>query len=877
MLWRHHHSKPVFERKPLPAFDTITTQRTDDTVDVVPVVTEAPTTPVEAAPPAPVHVHPPSFEWSHVLHSNERRPRNFALNGEHAQHNEEKLTPIFERARVAGLETPGLVTAFFSPQGRLKLSILMSEEGKLGYMLDVIAPQTTKGASAVYVPLLAPAFLELNANYASCVWNTKNSFGAQVHWQLEFGESFWRPVPGNERRHFHEKYQQAKVWCEGPQCIGCDFLWELRLYDRALAIRAVVDGTSIQGLAIQPQENHEAEYAHLDFGMGVRLPYEAQGVTAQCWGQNSEDPYTRGPCALWKEPTMTPITARLEPMEGKDLPPGVKAPVLPYRYLSILQADGPAFMRSMVQSSLAADPLNAGAKSGVPNALYVITRGELPIHAQETQLGVIEHDVLGWSTPTSWNVIFVAESAAELVHSNSIIYMLCPPPSEHFPMAYDARWVVVGKSLRVRGHATAKAKYMVDFAATYNYQIVHFDAGWYGDENNKSSRPQAVAPEYIKDLDIVEVSHYARSRGVATTLYVNEIALKDTLDLLDIYPRWGVSGIKFGFVDVNSPHAMRILHERMIAYQHVGLVVNIHDIYRPRGLSRTWPHLVTQEGVRGEERKPDSTHHTILPFVRLLQGSADYTPRYLKGALRCTRAHQLALPLILFSPIQSLFWAEPGQAISEAVQLYHPELIVWQMMPTVWDDTRVLSGEVGEHAVIARRAGADWFIGAITNDLERTLSLNLSSLFDHTFDGSAHPLSFFDQDINNRKGYSIHYYEDDHSYAGSREGTDVNNMRVKLRQSFILPAQFSTQVAHATRAAATAAQGIFPSDPVSSHLAALHDYRRKINLAQEKQLGNAYTKETGKGIPPAVEIKSPIFNIKMAAHGGAVLYLTPIL
>lgn len=517
-----------------------------------------------------------------------------------------------------------------------------------------------------------------------------------------------------------------------------------------------------------------------------------------------------------------------------------------------------------------------------PNTLSIITKGELPIHAQEHQPGVIEHPILGWSTPTSWNVVLVADSPQELVHHNSIIYLLCPPPDSRFPMAMDGRWVAHGKSLRVRGHTTQKSKQLVDLAFTFNYQMVHFDAGWYGDENNRSSDAREIAKEFAKDLDIADVAKYGRTRGIGVSVYVNEIALKDTLDLIEVYPRWNLHAIKFGFVDVWTPRAMRILHQRMVAYQHVGMMVNIHDIYRPRGLSRTWPHLVTQEGVRGEERKPDATHHTILPFVRYLQGAADYTPRYLKGALRCTRAHQLALPMLLFSPVQSLFWAEPGQAIAEAIQLYHPELIIWQMMPTTWDDTRVLAGSIGEYGSFARRAGRDWFIGSITNTEARELTLNLSTLFDHTIDAYSHPLPILEAPADAPGGYMVHLYEDDHSYEGDLTvEANLNDVKVRRRQSFILPAAFSTNVDEATRARALSVSlanggsSVFPSDPVPGHVSHLQEYRRKAMTTHEKKLANALKKE-GRTLPEPTTLTSPIFTINMAPSGGSVLFLTPI-
>ena len=187
--------------------------------------------------------------------------------------------------------------------------------------------------------------------------------------------------------------------------------------------------------------------------------------------------------------------------------------------------------------------------------------------------------------------------------------------------------------------------------------MVHLDAGWYGDEYNKESSALAVLPSVATFLDLPAVGTYAAMKNTRVSLYVNELALRDTVELVKLFPNWGIGGIKFGFVEVGDPRSMRILHNRIIAFGSAGLFINVHDSYRPRGLTRTYPFLISQEGVRGEERTPDAVHHSMLPFVRLIQGSADYTPRYLNGAgLKCTKAHQLALPIVVYSPIQSLFW-----------------------------------------------------------------------------------------------------------------------------------------------------------------------------------------------------------------------------
>lgn len=144
----------------------------------------------------------------------------------------------------------------------------------------------------------------------------------------------------------------------------------------------------------------------------------------------------------------------------------------------------------------------------------------------------------------------------------------------------------------------------------------------------------------------------------------------------------------------------------------------------------------------------------MLPFVRLLQGSADYTPRYLTGTgLKCTKAHQLALPFLLYSPIQCLFWAEPLQPISQSVSGWNKELNIWTRMPSVWDDTRFLHASIGESAAVARRLGKDWYVAAIGNNEEQSLTLDLNVLFEVW---AGHPgLPPLPE-----QGYLVHSYKD---------------------------------------------------------------------------------------------------------------------
>jgi Glycosyl-hydrolase 97 C-terminal, oligomerisation/Glycoside hydrolase 97 len=149
----------------------------------------------------------------------------------------------------------------------------------------------------------------------------------------------------------------------------------------------------------------------------------------------------------------------------------------------------------------------------------------------------------------------------------------------------------------------------------------------------------------------------------------------------------------------------------------------VHDDWRPTGEQRTWPNLMTAEGIRGNEEMPDATHNTVLPFTRFIAGPADYTICYYDKRIKTTHAHQLALAAIYYSPVQTLYWYDkPAMSNDE------PELEFWDKIPTTWDETKVLQGEPGQLITTARRKGEQWFVGTITNTEARTVKLSFDFL-----------------------------------------------------------------------------------------------------------------------------------------------------
>ena len=350
-------------------------------------------------------------------------------------------------------------------------------------------------------------------------------------------------------------------------------------------------------------------------------------------------------------------------------------------------------------------------------------------------------DIAPYSTP--WRVIMVGERPVDLINNNDLVLNLNPACK-----LADTSWIKPGKVFRSGDLKHDRVKAAIDFAAERGIQYVHMDAGWYGPEMKMSSDATTVSSD--KDLDIPALCKYAESKGIGLMVYVNQRALVQQLDiLLPLYKKWGLKGIKFGFVQIGNQRWSTWLHDAVRKCGEYNLMVDIHDEYRPTGFSRTYPNLMTQEGIRGNEEMPDATHNTTLPFTRYLAGAGDYTLCYFNNRVKNTKAHQLAMAAVYYSPLQFMFWYDRPEFYQG-----EEELEFWKAIPSVWDDSRALDGEIGEYIVQARRSGNDWFVGAMTNTEARTITLTTDFL-------------------EPGKKYMLHLYEDD----------DKLNTRTKVRST----------------------------------------------------------------------------------------------
>jgi alpha-glucosidase len=341
------------------------------------------------------------------------------------------------------------------------------------------------------------------------------------------------------------------------------------------------------------------------------------------------------------------------------------------------------------------------------------------------------------SFTSPWRFVRVAGSPVALLQGNDFMLNLNAPSK-----IADTSWIRPGKVLREVTLTTTGGRSCIDFAASHGLQYILFDAGWYGPERSPAADATKVNLDPARSrgpLDLPAVIAYGKQRGIGVILYVNQIALTRQLDVIaPLYQQWGVAGIKFGFVNVGSQPATRWLHQAVAKCAEHRLMVDIHDEYRPTGLSRTYPNLLTQEGIRGDEETATNAEVLNTIFTRCLAGAGDQTNCYFAPRIPKMGSHasQLAKSVLIFSPWQFLFWydrppkdpdgtgAGGGASIISAV----PELDFFKRLPTTWDETRWLDGYPGTHATVARRKGDTWFVAGLNGASARNFKPSLAFL-----------------------------------------------------------------------------------------------------------------------------------------------------
>lgn len=337
-----------------------------------------------------------------------------------------------------------------------------------------------------------------------------------------------------------------------------------------------------------------------------------------------------------------------------------------------------------------------------------------------------------------WRVLMIGREPGRLIESDLVLNLATPcqlaDTSWIHPgmMAWDHWW-----SGDVQMD-TATEKQYIQLAADMGWPYQLVDWQWYGPFN----KPDADITKVNPALDMDEVRRFAKEKNVRLWLwlYWADVDRNDAYQkAFALYEQWGIAGVKIDFMDSDDQFMVNWYEKitRAAAAHH--LMVNFHGAYKPTGLNRTLPNQITREGVLGNEynrwsKRVTSEHKLMLPFTRYLAGPADFTPGgflnrqpgqfQVNGKcteVQGTRAAELALFVVYDSPIC---------CVCDRPDHYHdqPGADFLKIVPTVWDDTRVLDGEPGQHLVMVRRSGPDWFLGALTDRTARTLHVPLNFL-----------------------------------------------------------------------------------------------------------------------------------------------------
>lgn len=338
-----------------------------------------------------------------------------------------------------------------------------------------------------------------------------------------------------------------------------------------------------------------------------------------------------------------------------------------------------------------------------------------------------------------WRVLAIAENDGELV-TNQLTYLLAAPLQ-----LKDTSWIKPGKVAWDwynynniygvgfdAGLNTETYKYYIDFASQFGLEYIILDEGWYKLGNLLDVNP---------DIDIPELMAYAKKKNVGIILWVIWKTLDDQLhEALDQFEKWGAKGIKVDFMQRDD--IWMVNYYRKIAKEAAKrhMLVDFHGSYKPTGLRRAYPNVITREGVRGLEQtkwsdKLTPEHNVTIPFIRMLAGPMDYTPGAMVNAQKenfraifkrpmsmGTRCHQLAMYVVYESPLQML-------ADNPSNYLKEPECMEFlSKVPTVWDKTVVLKAKVADYIVTARKSGDQWYVGAMTDGSKREFSIDFSFL-----------------------------------------------------------------------------------------------------------------------------------------------------
>jgi len=359
-----------------------------------------------------------------------------------------------------------------------------------------------------------------------------------------------------------------------------------------------------------------------------------------------------------------------------------------------------------------------------------------------------------------WRVLMIARSAAALVSSDLIATLASPCQLSDTSWikpgasAWDPWWTGLNPNLpeytgvRSRGDTKADTAY-IDFAAEmgWSYQLV--DWFWYENMSKGAlnlggknpERPPVDFAKHVSSVDLPVLIDHAKQKGVQLIVWLhsNDLNRYGIVRACELFSKWGVAGLKIDFMNSGSQETVAWYEKVISTAAQYRLLIDFHGAYTPTGLARTWPNFITQEGALGNEynkldgNKCTPLHTVTLPFTRGLLGPMDFTPGGFLNVpvtqfkitqpaeVMGTRARQLALPVIYLSPLTVFCDSPENYRGAAGIEFY-------RAIPTVWDETLVLSADIGQNIVEARRSGDRWWLAGINGSDALKVSVPLKFL-----------------------------------------------------------------------------------------------------------------------------------------------------
>ncbi len=387
-----------------------------------------------------------------------------------------------------------------------------------------------------------------------------------------------------------------------------------------------------------------------------------------------------------------------------------------------------------------------GKYAPVPDSLY-----HHPTRMQEMVVTAKDHIAcVNGSRTYPWRILAIADDDTKLP-VNNMVYLL---GAEN--RIGDYSWVKPGKvawdwwnnwGLKNVGfkpgidNRTYKA--YIDFASQYGIEYIVLDEGW---SDPKTGNILVSIPE----IDLEELVAYGKEKNVGVWLWMVCNALDSTLEeACEKYAKMGIKGFKLDFIDRDDQLAVERVYRVSEAAARHGIMLDIHGMYKPTGINRTFPNVVNFEGIFGLEQmkwsNPDMvTYDVTFPYIRMVQGPADYTPggfrnrtkdtykiNYNDPETQGTRAHQAAMYVVCDAPFAMLSDNPSEYMADPACTAYIAEI------PTDYDETIIPAGKIGEYIVTARRDGETWWLAGMTNWNYRILMLEMPFLTEGvTYTGS---------------------------------------------------------------------------------------------------------------------------------------------